>query len=57
MRITADHYTEDLPVYEVDGAGYAPFEVTAEMDAYTSELLIDVQVVPGSTDEQQVPHP
>lgn len=48
VRITADDYSKDLKVYEVDGAGYAPFEVPNDIGQYTSELLIDGQVVPGS---------
>jgi hypothetical protein len=48
VRITSGDYTEDLRVYEVDGAGYAPFEVPKGLDEYTSELLIDGEVVPGS---------
>lgn len=55
VRITADDYTEDLTVYAVDGAGYAPFEIPEELTSYTSELLIDGQVVPGSSELQQVP--
>ena len=44
MRITSGDYTKDLRVYEVDGAGYAPFEIPKDMDEYTSELLIDGQL-------------
>ena len=57
VRITSGDYTETLTVYEVDGAGYAPFEVPAGMDEYTSELLIDDQVVPGSEEVQRLPRP
>lgn len=57
VRITSDDYTKDLKVYEVDGAGYAPFEIPEDMDEYTSELLIDGQVVPGSEEERTVPRP
>jgi hypothetical protein len=57
VRITSGDYTEDLKVYEVDGAGYAPFEVPNDMDEYTSELLIDGQVIPGSADVQQLKRP
>ncbi len=55
VRITSGDYTKDLKVYEVDGAGYAPFEIPKDMDAYTSELLIDGQVVPGSEEVRKVP--
>ena len=55
VRITSGDYTKDLKVYEVDGAGYAPFEIPDDLDEYTSELLIDGQVVPGSREEQSVP--
>ena len=55
VRITSGDFTEYLRVHEVDGAGYAPFEVPADLDSYTSELLIDGQPVPGSVEEQQVP--
>lgn len=57
VRITSGDYTKDLRVYEVDGAGYAPFEIPENIDEYTSELLIDGQVVPGSTEEQEVMRP
>lgn len=52
VRITSGAFTEDLPVHEVSGAGYAAFEVPQDMDEYTSELLIEGRVVPGSTDTQ-----
>lgn len=57
VRITSAGYTKDLDVYEVDGAGYAAFEVPQDMDEYTSELAIDGQIVPGSQEEQKVPRP
>ena len=57
VRITSGDYTEVLTVYEVDGAGYAPFEVPAGMDEYTSELLIGDEVVPGSDQVQRLPRP
>lgn len=57
VRITADGYTKDLPVYAVDGAGYAIFEIPKGIREYTAELLIDGQVVPGSVEEQTVPTP
>ena len=31
VRITSGDYTKDLKVYEVDGAGYAPFEIPKNM--------------------------
>jgi hypothetical protein len=57
VRITSGDFTEDLRVHQVDGAGYAPFEIPKGMDSYTSELVIDGQPVPGSVAEQQVPRP
>jgi hypothetical protein len=57
VRITSEDYTQDLTVYEVDGAGYAPFEIPDDLTEYTSELLIDGQVVPGSAQVQQVAQP
>ncbi|MER6937287.1 hypothetical protein ABTX24_06275 [Nocardioides sp. NPDC127514] len=57
VRITSAGYTKDLDVHEVDGAGYAAFEVPHDMDEYTSELAIDGQLVPGSQQEQKVPRP
>lgn len=57
VRITSGDYTNDLTVYEVDGAGYAPFEIPAYLNEYTSELLINGQVVPGSAEVQRVPQP
>jgi hypothetical protein len=55
VRITSDDYSEDLTVYQVDGAGYAPFEIPKGMTDYTSELVIDGRVVPGSETTQTVP--
>ncbi|KRF00112.1 hypothetical protein ASG88_12030 [Nocardioides sp. Soil777] len=55
VRITAGDDTTNLRVYDVDGAGYAPFEIPAGLEEYTSELLIDGQVVTGSREEQTVP--
>jgi hypothetical protein len=55
VRITSGDYTAELPVYEVDGAGYAPFEIPEDMTAYTSVLLVDGEVVPGSEKVRQVP--
>lgn len=57
VRITSGSYTKDLDVYEVDGAGYAAFEVPQNMDEYTSELAVDGHIVPGSRAEQKVPRP
>lgn len=56
VRITAGGATTDLEVYEVDGAGYAAFEIPRAMNEYTSELLIDGRPVPGSEEVQQVPN-
>jgi hypothetical protein len=57
VRITSGDYSKDLPVHEVDGAGYAAFEVPEDLSEYKSELLIAGQVVPGSTEVQHVPQP
>ncbi len=57
VRITADDYTKDLPVYRVDGAGYALFEIPENLHEYTAELLVNGQVVPGSVEEHDSPHP
>ena len=57
VRITSGNYTKDLRVYEVDGAGYAPFEIPNDMTEYTSELLIDGPVVPGSEEVQKLKRP
>lgn len=57
VHITSGGYTEDVLVHEVDGAGYAAFEMPSDMDEYTSELLIDGQVVPGSEDTHHVRWP
>lgn len=55
VRITSGDFTADLEVYSVDGAGYAPFEIPKDMEEYTSELIIDGEVVPGATENQAVP--
>lgn len=55
VRITAGGDAEDLTVYEVDGAGYAPYEIPRGLEAYTSELVIGGQVVPGSERSWTVP--
>lgn len=58
VRITAPGgYTKDLKVYEVDGAGYAPFEIPRHMETYTSKLLIGGHLVPGSKTTRTVPRP
>ena len=57
VRITSGDDTRDLKVYEVDGAGYAPFDIPTDMEEYASELLIDGQVVPGSANVRTVPRP
>lgn len=58
VRITSgDDFTKELQVHPVDGAGYAPFEIPDGMTEYTSELLIDGQVVPGSEQERTVGGP
>jgi hypothetical protein len=57
VRITAGDYTKDLRIYQVDGAGFAAFEIPKDLDEYTSELLIDGRVVPGSEEVREVPRP
>lgn len=57
VRITSGDYTKDLKVIEVDGAGYAPFEIPKDMNEYTSELLIDGQFVPGSKEDRKLRRP
>jgi hypothetical protein len=58
VHITAaDGYSKDLDVYEVDGAGYAPFEVPGGLEEFSSELLIGGQLVPGSAEDQKVRRP
>ncbi len=57
VRITAGEYVEELEVYAVDGAGYALFEVPRRLEEYTAELLIDGEVVPGTTEQHTVPEP
>ena len=55
VRITTDGSSEDLPVYSVDGAGYALYEIPSDVTDYTAELLIGDQEVPGSVEEHRVP--
>jgi hypothetical protein len=55
VRITSGGHTEELQVYEVDGAGYAPFEIPEDITEYTSVLIVDGQVVPGSEKTRHVP--
>jgi hypothetical protein len=55
VRITADDYSKNLPVYSVDGAGYALFEIPEAMREYAAELIVDGQVVPGSFEAHTVP--
>lgn len=57
VRITADGSSRDLPIYAVDGAGYALYEVPKGLTTYTAELLIGDDVVPDSTELQRVPIP
>lgn len=57
VRITSGDYAKDLKVFEVDGAGFAPFEIPKDMNEYTSELLIDEQVVPGSRVDRKLGQP
>jgi hypothetical protein len=55
IRVTSGDYAKRLPVYHVDGAGYAAFEVPQELDEYITELVIDDAVIPGSRKVQKVP--
>lgn len=55
VRIRADGFIKDLPVYTVDGAGYALFEIPKGLTHYTAELLVDGKVVPGSAEHHTVP--
>lgn len=55
VRITAGGSSKDLPIYAIDGAGYALYEVPDGLTTYTAELLIGDDVVPGSTELQRVP--
>jgi hypothetical protein len=57
VRITSGASVKDLEVHEVDGAGYAAFEIPEGMRSYTVELLINDHVIPGSAEEQLVPEP
>jgi hypothetical protein len=55
VRITVEGEVTDLPVHEVDGAGYAAYEIPREVEEYRSELLVGGQVVPGSAETRTVP--
>lgn len=55
VRITSGEFSEDLRVYRVDGAGFAPFEIPGDLERFTSEVLVDGQVVPGSGRERAAP--
>ncbi len=57
VRVTTDSATQEVEVHRLDGAGYAVFEVPPETTQYTVELLIDGDVVPGSTQTRAVPEP
>jgi hypothetical protein len=50
VRITTPDSTTDLPVYPVDGAGYALYEVPDDVNTYTAELVINGEVVAGSAE-------
>jgi hypothetical protein len=54
VRITTSADVEDLPVHTVDGAGYALLEEPKDVETYTAELLINGEVVPGSTEVHKV---
>jgi hypothetical protein len=45
----------DLPVHEVDGAGYAAYEVPSGERAWTSELMVGDRMVEGSQVTREVP--
>lgn len=55
VRLSVREVTEDITVHPVDGAGYAAVEVPADSAAYTVELLVDGEVVPGSRQRLHVP--
>lgn len=57
VRITTADGTHDLEVYPVDGAGYAPYEIPEDVTEYSSELVIDGEVVPGSREDRTVRRP
>lgn len=50
VRITTPDSATDLPVYSVDGAGYALYQVPADVETYTAELVINGEVVAGSAE-------
>ena len=50
IRITTADSTTDLPVYSVDGAGYALYEVPEDVKTYTAELVINGDVISGSAE-------
>jgi len=57
VRVTTDSATQEVEVHRLNGAGYAVFEVPPETTQYNVELLIDGDVVPGSTQTRAVPEP
>jgi len=54
IRITTPDSSTDLPVYSVDGAGYALYEVPEDVKTYTAELVINGEVVAGSAEVHDV---
>jgi len=57
VRITAEGSSEDLPVYAVDGAGYALYEIPSDITTYTAELLIGDDVCPARPRYSASPSP
>jgi hypothetical protein len=55
IRITTADGVDDLTPYPVDGAGYALYEIPADIESYTYELMIGDEPVPGTLEEQRVP--
>ena len=54
VRVEADGRTTEVAVHDVDGAGYAAYEVPAGVTSWRSELVTDGGVVPGSEETQRV---
>lgn len=55
VRATIDGSTQEVAVHPRNGAGYYVLEVPADATAYTVELLIDGDVVPGSKEGRTLP--
>lgn len=57
LVLTIDWTEQRVTVHQVDGVGYAVFEVPQTVTAYSGELLIGAGVVPGSTQQVETPEP